>query len=517
VNEKHLKAAGLALLLALAPGAAKSVELVNTADLTLNLGGRFETLGEMENSSDNSVAPWQEVITPGAIITIPGSGTPGSPSAVTYTTKVQQPATNAITAPGPKRDNTRLYLWGSENRITLNGSLDGTKFYFEQSLGGEAVAASSTNLNLLNLYQYYADVPLSGNTSLVVGQFKVPSSLSSAIDDGSLLFTEKSPLFSTMFNQGYDQGVGIKSHGEGWDATLGTELNSPDSPQRYLPELFVFPPPLYTRFGVGNISDDPYQQVQSLSKLDATQWGLHLNGQYFRNSGAGHSNLLGLQSGDASVVSSDNVYGNVLLWSGWNPFIGKTGTSLATPEDYYWNSSVDAEYRTPLSDDKIFLASAQWSFAQYNNPNMSTTDGANSVCTDISGGELMAGVTGAIWALAARVDMVLPSNNLIYNDTVSAYSTNGVNYIAETSHKNLITGTNPIYEVTFPSITYRFNKYFHVIAETMYFLNSPEAVGNDGVYEVLEMPSQTTNLFGGNSMIHNPFVAVGRMGFILEF
>lgn len=514
MNKNHLKAAGLALILALAPGAAKAVELVSTSDLTLNLGGRFETLGEIENTTDNSVAPWQEVITPGVTITIPGSGTPGSPSSVTYTTKFSSPASDAITAPGPKRDNTRLYLWQTENRLLLNGSLDGTKFYFEEALGGESV---STSNSMLNLYQYYADVPIGANSSIVAGQFKVPSNLSSAIDDGSLMFTEKSPLFSTMFNQGYDQGVGIKSHGQGWDATLGTELNSPDSAQRYLPELFVFPPPLYTRFGIGNISDDPYQQVQSLSKLDETQWGLHLNGQYMRNSGAGHSNLLGLQSGNASTVSSDTVFANVLLWSAWNPFIGKTGTALATPEDYYWNTSVDAQYRTPLSDDKIFLASAQWSFAQYNNPNYSTFDGSNSVCTDLSGGELMAGVTGAIWGLAARVDMVLPSDNLIYNDTVSAYSTNGVNYTADTNHKNVITGTKPIYEVTFPSITYKVNKYVHLIAETMFFLNSPEAVGNDGVYELLEMPSQTTDVFAINSIVHNPFVAVGRLGFVVEF
>ena len=54
-------------------------------------------------------------------------------------------------------------------------------------------------------------------------------------------------------------------------------------------------------------------------------------------------------------------------------------------------------------------------------------------------------------------------------------------------------------------------------AEGLYWLNSPEASGDDGVYELLEMPSQVTNLFPGNGTNHNPFVATGRMAFVANF
>jgi len=505
VNKNALKIVGVAMLIAVAPGAVKAVELLSTSDMSINVGGRFTTVGQLEWTSDNQNSPFYQAPT-----TTVGHVVP-SGSAVTNP--------GAITSPSTNRDNARVYLWQTENRLLLSGSLDGVKFYFEDVLGGEAINTSNNQMTLL---KYYADVPVVDNASVVVGQFKMPSNLASNIDDGSLLFTQKSPLFSDFFNQGYDDGLALRVHGSMWDATAGTSLNDPDAPQRYLPEMFNMVPPVFTRFGVGNIADNPYEQKQVVDKLTDNQWGLHGNAQYMRNSSAGHSNLLGLQSGELAVVDSVPVFGNALLWNGWNPFLGRTASGAGTAPDYdsYWNASVDAEFRTVVSDKTDFLLTAQWSFAEYTNPSMAALDGLTAVTTNLNGGELVVALNGDQWALAARFDMVCPSDNLIYNNTAVAQSSptgKAGTYAPVKTQENEITGAAPIYEITFPSITYRVNKYFRLTAETMYWLNAPEVSGDDGVYELIEMPSQYTNIFSANPTVHNPFVAVARLGATLAF
>lgn len=501
MNKNIFKVGGLALVLALSPGATKAVQLLSTNDLTINVGGSFEDLGELENTSNSSDSPYYFA---------------GTLAGTTLTK-------GAETSPQIHRDNTRIYLFQNEDRLLLNGNFDGVKFYFEEALGGESI---STSNNEMNLYQMYADVPadaLIPGLSVIVGQFKVPSSLSSAVDVRSELFTETSPLFGDFFNLGYDNGVGLKELGDGWDATVGTISGSPDLPQRYLPEIFNVPPMLYTRFGVGNIADDPYQQVQDFRGLKASQWGLHLNGEFIKDSNAGHSDDLALQNTDATTVSSDNVFGNSLLWSNWNPFLGKTSTGAGTSpvDSTYWNSSVDAQYRKALDGGDSFIATAQWSFAEFNNEGMlaSISDDYQSRATiNLQGGEFVAGIDAEPWALAARLDVVLPSNYLIYNSTVySEGPTAAAANKLPAAQPNSITGDKAIWEITFPSLTYHINKYAKITAESMFWLNSPEESGDDGVYELAEMPSQVTDMFPGNETHHNPLVCVGRMGFTLAF
>jgi len=490
LKKNILTIAGLVLLLVLAPGAAKAVEVFSNKDLTLNLGGLFEELGELENTSDNQDSPYY------------------------YAT-----ATGAETTPMTARDNTRIYLFQTQALLNLDGSLDGTKFWFQEALGGNSI---STSNNQMNLYQFYAAVPVMDNLSVIVGQFKVPSDLSSAEDSGSLLFTETSPLFSDFFNQGYDNGIGLKDFGPGWDATAGTISGAPDLAQRYLPEIFQFPPLLYTRFGFGNVADDPYQQKQA-RRVDQSQWGLHFNGEYINDSNAGHADDLGLQNTDATTVSSDTVFGNALLWNNWNPFLGKTSTTDGTSpvNSSYANASVDTQYRAPVRGDMTLILSGQWSFAEFTNNSMfeqASEEYLHEATINLSGGEFVAGLNAERWALAARFDVVLPSDYLIYNSSVHSESSNGSTFTTLPAYQqNTITGDRPIYEITFPSITMKINKYARITAEGLFWLNSPEASGDDGVYELMEMPSQVTDLFPGNPTVHNPLVCVGRMAFTLAF
>jgi hypothetical protein len=307
------------------------------------------------------------------------------------------------------------------------------------------------------------------------------------------------------------------------DGTLPWVLfQDPDLPQRYLPEIFQVPPMLYTRFGVGNITDDPYQQKQAVQS-DHTQWGVHLNGEYINDSNAGHSDDLALQNTDATTVSSDNVFGNALLWSNWNPFLGKTATADGTSpvNSDYWNASIDVQYRTPVATGTTLILSAQWSFAEFDNNNMyqqASEEYLQRATINLSGGELVVGLNAEKWALATRFDIVLPSNYLIYNSSVySEGSNSNVQNVLPTYQQNSITGDQPLCELTFPSITLRLNKYARITGEGLFWFNSLEASGDDGVYELMEMPSQVTDLFPGNSVVHNPLVCVGRMAFTLAF
>jgi hypothetical protein len=492
LDKNHaVKIAGFALLIALAPGAGRAVEILSTKDLTLDLGGVFNEVGELETTSDNQDSPYY------------------------YAT-----ASGAETTPKVDRDNTRVYLFQTQELLRLDGNLDGTKFYLEEALGGGSV---STSNNQMNLYEAYADVPVYGGLSAIVGQFLVPSDLSSAQDPGDLLFSETSPLFTDFFNQGYDNGIGLKDRGPGWDATVGTISGSPDLPQRYLPEIFNMPPMLYTRFGIGNIADDPYQQKQAGGGLTESQWGLHFNGEYINDSNAGHSDDLALQNTDATTVSSTSVFGNALLWNNWNPFLGKTSTTDGTSpvNSNYWNASVDSQYRAPLGGGETLILSGQWSFAQFNNTDMyqqASEDYQQNATINLSGVELVAGLNAETWAFAARFDAILPSDYLIYNSSVSSESSNGKTFTTLPAYQqNSITGDKPIFELTFPSLTYRINHYVRVTAESMFWLNSPEVSGDDGVYEVLEMPSQVSDLFPGNGTVHNPLVCVGRMALTVAF
>lgn len=56
-----------------------------------------------------------------------------------------------------------------------------------------------------------------------------------------------------------------------------------------------------------------------------------------------------------------------------------------------------------------------------------------------------------------------------------------------------------------------------LVAETMYLIDTPESLGNDGVYEIAEMPSQVTNATQANPITRNEFVPIGRMMFQFAF
>jgi hypothetical protein len=474
-------ASAAALLAALSTGSARAVEIIKNDDVTLDLGGRFQIQGELENSTNN-------------VSLLPGNVGP--------------------------RDNTRIYLFQDEDRLQMSGLVDKVKFHFEDAFGGEAYAGSN---NLYDLIEFNAEVPVNDGVSVVAGLFKLPSNIASASDEGHLLFTSHSELLNMFFNQGYDNGLMVKGHSGLFDGLLGTSTGTPNLPQRYLPEIFQFPPPVFTRFGVGNIKDDSSHFMQEgFEKTDYVQWGVHANGQMVNDSNAGHGTLLGNISAQDEAPKGPFINGNMMLDKNYNPFLGLTsGSSLSPVEAQYWDGSIDTQWRIP-SGKNTWVVNAQWNIAQYINRSFSTTQLGNPKSNTITpgtknsfngqpmdwgqitaqGGEFYAGLVNDGWSVAGRLDVLLPDPMMASKDVNGYYN-------------RIFPKANPVWEITFPSLGYQVTKNVKLIAETEFILNSPEAGDTDGVYELTEVPIEASLATKASPIYENDFVSIGRM--MLQF
>ncbi len=197
-----------------------------------------------------------------------------------------------------------------------------------------------------------------------VGQFKVPSNLSSADYEGNLLFTQRSPLMNMFFNAGYDNGISLWGKMGKLDGAGGVISGSPNLPQRYLPELFNFPPLTFLRIGYSDdVDSDPFHPLQTGFKKPTTgEFAIHVNGMFCQDSNAGHSTDLALAGGNLNTFSANGDYGNVLLYSSWNPYLGLTAPAFGPVSATFANASIDTQFRAPLGDTTFTLqAQASWS------------------------------------------------------------------------------------------------------------------------------------------------------------
>jgi len=445
-----------------------AAEIFKNDDLTLNLGGRFQELGELEYVNDDYV-----------------------------------------------RDHLRVYLFNVEDRLMLSGDYKGYKFNFETAFGGEDINSSNNNLSLL---EYSADVPLIPDMAYVkVGQFKVPTNLESATYEGNMLFATHSNLMNLFFNQGYDNGLALWGHFDSFDFAGGVLSGAPDLPQRYLPELFNFPPLMFLRIGLNDgITNDPFHQVQTgFAKPTKSEFALHLNGQFENDSNAGHSTDENLQGSYLSTFSSNGPYGNALLSTLFNPYLA--GAGVAAVNAQYYNASVDFQYRAPMGDT-TFTLSGQANVAGYNAtlPAPITLPNGQKVSNgslNIAGAELIASVGDKPWEVAGRFAVVIPDDGMISNFTPTAGPQIGKPQLQTLA-------SDPIFEITLPSITWHMNENVKLVAEAQWLFNTPEVTSGlnnsttgDGTYLLTQMPSQ----FGGGVESRSGLVPVGNMEFQFSF
>lgn len=475
-NRNRTLALGLAALL-LAPGAARALEVYNKDNVRLDLGLRMQLMGVMEYASN------PDYVKANPVSTTTGHG---------------------------NRDTTRIFMFQKQNRLKLNGDIEGSKVKFENSMGGEAYAGSN---NVYDLMELSVEMPYNDNLSVVAGLSKMPWNQASATYDETSLFTDKSQLYNLFFNSGYDTAVFLKSRFGLIDAIAGVEQGAGNLPERYIPEGLVLPVPVFLRLGAGNMNEDPTRFRQSgFGKIEEAQWAIHANGFWAADSGAGHGTLFSQMGSQAELSKGPFENGNFLMTRGFNPFAGYTTGpgGLAKPDNQFWNASVDAQFRLPLLGNAL-VGGAQYNVAQYiakgmdssliagqrykNQPTITRegkTQTYNYGQITVQGGEAWLGYVADRWAVATRVDVLLP-DPMLGNATVSYF------------------GTDPVWEITFPSLTLKVNNYIKLVGEAEFTYNAPEVVDTNGIYQLKTVPTSYSYITAADRIDHEWLVGVGRL------
>jgi hypothetical protein len=124
---------------------------------------------------------------------------------------------------------------------------------------------------------------------------------------------------------------------------------------------------------------------------------------------------------------------------------------------------------------------------------------------NIGGGELIASIGDDPWELAGRLAVCIPDNGM------TGTTTNA------TTWSPIFVNSNPIWELTFPSITWHMNGDCKLVAESMFMLNETEAQDVDGNYVVAEMPGSATGTTYRSPNVQADIVPVGRMMFQFQY
>jgi len=450
----------LAVLLGLA-AQGKAAEIFRNDDLSLSLGGRFKTMGQLSLVEEDQI-----------------------------------------------RNQGRIYLFQLENRLFANGIYKDYRFNFEVGFGGEAINSSN---NQLNLKEFAADIPIIPDMGYFkVGQFKVPTLLESAVYEGNRRFTTASPVYNMFFNTGYDMGVALFGKLGQFDAAGGVLSGAPNLPQRYLPEIFNFPPLTFVRLGISDGVDqlDPFHQKGDLTgKAETTAFAVHVNGMFIQDSNAGHSTDLALQSGYNTTFSANGDYANVVLTSAWNPYLGLTLPNFGKVTATYALGALDFQVRTPAFGTTLEVVGqavvskfTAENFAPVTILGVPTTQGE----VNIGGASIQASLGDTDWILSGRFAMVIPDSAFKYK-------------IAANNYSGPLTGSDPIYEVTFPSITWHMNENVKLVADALWHIDTPIVQTNDGPMILSEMPSQVSNATLVNPVYRAELVPAGRLMFQFSF
>ena len=445
---------------------AHALQVVNTDDLQLSVGGLIQVMGETAYVSDD-----------------------------TFSNKV------------------RFFLWNVGDSLYASGGYKGFNWRIGTIYGGTTNAASATNSNgFLDLTDAYVDIPLIGKgLYLKAGQFKDPTNLESATDGSYMLFTEKSPNFNLFFNSGYEMGLVLAGSVANFDAVFGLVQGVPSLPQRFIPEKLNLPLPMLLRIGYSSgISDDPFHPRQmGFAKVEDFQFGVHLNGFVAADSNAGHGTLFSqMGSGLKTFLYNQDYSGNILLSSVFNPYLGYQKAEEPA-NGLYYQTGLDFQVRAPLGSGMTVALSGQAAMGHFQTTVQSgdttgtilgvstATLGGNSYALNIFGGVLTASLQNPTWALALRLAVVLPDSALQGTWTTGTYAP-------------IFANTNPVWEVT-PSVTFAFSQYVKLTAEAMLMFNEPESVDKDGNYIVAEMPGLAAGTAYAGPNISAAFVPIGRL------
>ncbi len=403
---------------------AQALEVLKKEDASLNLGGRFQLLGVAQKVDD------------------------------------------------PVRPDGRVFLFLKQARIMVDGSLGDYRFYTEWAMGGEEEVK---NLNYsMSLLDLRADIPVAEHLYLRVGQFKVPFGRESLVNDGSLLFTDRSlSYFGTRV--GRDVGLAAVVQKKGMMGTFGVFTGGGrDNPERYLPENLGIPL-LALRYGYDSSGQDPYNYKDSGSFMGSeNEFSTFLNLAYTKDSLIGHSTVLNVRPTDKSL----------LLNSNWNPFLAQAPLT----KGHLYQASIDSHLKFPMGDF-TGTGEVELTHAAYSN---------DYGTLQVSGARVQGSAALNPFELSLRYSVLFPTDKFKYLGTA-------------------ITGTTPFHEVT-PAITFYHRPWSRVTLEVPLLIQTPVAVENGvGSYVLMEQQDQTTVVAGGKGSVNRQFVPEIRLMYQLTF
>lgn len=402
----------------------QAVELVKNENGAFNLGGRFQLLGAGQRVSEDT-----------------------------------------------GHDENRIYLFLKQARINADGALGDYKYYTEWAMGGEeAVKGLNSSVGLLD---FRADIPVGENSFVRLGQFKVPFGRESLVNDGSLLFTDRSinNLGSLL---GRDVGVAGVLQKQGILGTLGVFTGGGrDNPERYIPERLGIPL-FVTRFGYDSRGDDllNYENNKSF-RISDNSFAAFVNLAYTEDTRIGHSSVLNVRPADKSLLLNPN----------WNPYLAQAPLLRS----HLTQISTDVQSRFPVGD-LSGLAEIELTHSIFSN---------DYGTIHLSGGRVMAAALMNPYEVALRYAVLYPSDEFKYKG-------------------NPITGSDPIQEIT-GAITYFHRPWSRLTFEGIFQIKAPVAVETGvGTYVLTEQPDQTV-IADGKGRIERQFVSGIRLLYQLTF
>lgn len=366
----------------------------------------------------------------------------------------------------PYSNMPRLYLFQKINRMRISGSYQKVGFDLQLALGGEETVK---NLNTaLSLLDYSADIPLSSDLKIKVGQFKVPYSRERMADSADLNYADRS-INTLAFNVGRD--VGFALHGKKGNITGAVGLftgGGIDVPIRNLPQKIGIPL-LSLRAGINkNLDKDIFGFNRVDFNAQDCRYAAYINAIYTKDSKVGHSSALGYKVNDKSLLVNSN----------WNPY--------KTNDGVLQQAGADFSLQTPLGGSRLLVD------AEINTGTYSSSLGSLNVSGGLVSGNIF--FSPAV-GIGLRYSVIIPDKNFAYTST------------------KLLKDNTPIQEIT-PALTFNLKRNIRIIFDAPIGIDIPVVQEkNNGTYNLMFQPDQAS--YVTSEGITRETTLAGRM--ILQF
>lgn len=248
----------------------------------------------------------------------------------------------------PFRNDTRMYMFLKQARLLMSGNISDTKFKIQVGFANEDEAKAPSPGVSIGLLDMYVDIPIKAlgqNNFVRVGQYKVPFGLERLSDPQTVNFGDRS-ISNLALRVGRDMGATFHGSVGDFHGIVGVFTGGGrDVPERYLPEVLGVPM-LSARFGYDNgyfenAFADPKRD------LSGTRFAVNLDGIYLIDSNIGHSTVLNVKLGERSLLTNTN----------WNPYIAQSPFSVGT----LMQAGIDGVVRVPMGPGAIKgEAEADW-------------------------------------------------------------------------------------------------------------------------------------------------------------